>query len=278
MIDRKERRAELIKIINEKVKGKILPCHDEFGHHYKFVDSGIIVDSVTTKNILEKEHLIPWAAKLAIEFLEEDNRFERLKGPERNVLMTGAQFKYKDERDSAGDIGTITHNTIELYINDWIQTDIKPETIRSYIPEGADPRVVAACRCAENAFIKYDVTPLACELLVGTPGVSAGTLDLLVMGKGKIVELWDFKTSNGIDDFFYGLQTSTYRQMFTRMSGIYVHKVRIIKLDKFSDRPKVYNVLRPNILYNVFKSLSHVYDFRNNGKDNLVEDKIIIKI
>jgi hypothetical protein len=276
-IDLKAKKAYYIDILNRKVKGKIIPCHDEYGHHYQFVESGIIVDSVTTKNILEKEHLIPWAAKLAIEFLMQDNRFERLQGVERESLMTAAQFKYKDERDQAGDIGTIVHNAIEIYINDWIATDFKPESIVRYLPEGVDPRAVAACRCAENAINKYNVIPIACELLVGNPNVSAGTLDLLVMTQKGKLELWDWKTSNSIDDF-YALQTGVYRRFLIHMSGLFCSNVRIIKLDKFSDKPKVYNVPKPDVAYNTFKLLSSVYDYMNDGEAKLIEDKVIVRI
>lgn len=277
MVDLKKKKQYYLSVIDEKVRNKISPCHDSFGHHYRFNETGIIVDSVTTKNILEKEHLIPWAARLAIEFLEENDRFERLKGPERDVVMSGAMFKYKDERDSAGDIGTLAHNAIELYLNDWITTDIRPQSIISYIPKGVDPRVIAACRCAENALIKYEVVPIACELLVGNPNVSAGTLDLLVMTKSGKLELWDWKTSNNIDDF-YAMQTSAYRRFLHYMSGLDCKKIRIIKLDKYSDKPKIYNVADMRMEYSVFKSLSHVYDYKNNGSDKLIEDKIIVKI
>lgn len=277
MIDFKSKKQHYLSVIKEKVLNKISPCHDASGHHYRFNETGIIVDSVTTKNILEKEHLIPWAAKLAVEFLEDNNRFERLKGPEREVVMSGAIFKYKDERDSAGDIGTLAHNAIELYCNDWIATDIRPQSIVSYLPKDIDPRVIAACRCAENALIKYEVIPIACELLVGNENVSAGTLDLLVMTKYGKLELWDWKTSNNIDDF-YAMQTSAYRKFLFSMSGLNCIKIRIIKLDKYSDKPKVYNVANMRMEYNVFKSLSHVYDYRNNGSDKLIEDKVIVKI
>jgi hypothetical protein len=56
----KKNKAEKIKgIIKEKVDGKIIPKHDEFGHHYQFVKTGKIVDSVTTQlNWLAKPHLI----------------------------------------------------------------------------------------------------------------------------------------------------------------------------------------------------------------------------
>lgn len=271
------------KILDEKVKGKWVPCHDEFGHHYRHVETGEVVDSVTTKNILAKEHLVSWAAEVAILFLEEENRFERLKGPERDVILNAAKFKHTDIRDDAGDVGTAAHKMIELYVNDWIHTGIRASSIMRYVPEGIDPRAIAAARCAENFLVKENVTPIASELTVGIPGLSAGNLDLLVLTKDGKIELIDWKTSNAID-MFYALQTAAYRKFLMHMcqdgrkQPLYISKIRIVKLDKFSDRPKVFWVPRMNEAFRMFGMVSELYDYKNSGIDNIPADKVIIKI
>lgn len=275
-------KQKYIDILKDKVFGKIVAAHDEKGHHYRFIDSGNLVDSVTTKNILQKEHLISWAARLAIEFLEKEDRFLGLKDPERRAdLMTSAQFQYKDFRDDAGDVGTIAHHIIEAYIGDWITTGIRPNDMVGYVPNNCDPRAIAAARCAKVAFDKYpELEPLACEMLVGIDGVSAGTLDLLMMNTvtGE-VELWDWKTSNNIDEFYW-LQISAYAEMLSRMTekAIVISKARIIKLDKYSDKPKIYRVTNLDYGYQLFETLSYFYDGWRNAKSNIEEDKKVVYI
>lgn len=276
-------KEQVLDIINAKVRGKIIPCHDEFGHHYKFVETGEIVDSVTTKNIMNKEHIAAWAVGLAIEFLEQGDRFDRLKGPDREAIITGAKYKHTDVRDEAGDVGTAAHTVIEFYINDWIYTGIRPASIMKYIPEGMDPRAIASVRCAENALIKEEVTPVACELLVGIPGISAGTLDLLVLDKNGRLWLYDWKTSNQMD-IFYVCQTSAYRKFLMHMVkegrkyGLYIHGIKIIKLDKFSNRPKIYNIPNMDVGYRNFLYNHYLYDWKNNGIEKFVDNKQIIRI
>jgi len=273
-------KQQYLDILKEKVFGKIIAAHDEKGHHYKFVESGSIVDSVTTKNIIQKEHLIAWAVKLGVEFLEQENRFEALKDPERRSdVLTAALFKYKDFRDDAGDVGTVAHHIIEAYIEVWTTTGTRPSNIIDYVPNNCDPRAVAAARCASAAFDKYpELEPLACEMLVGIDGVSAGTLDLLMFNNitGE-VELWDWKTSNNIDDFYW-LQISAYAEMLRRMTDnkISITNARIIKLDKFSNRPKIYRVENLDNGYQLFETLSYFYDGWRTAGSNIIEDKKVV--
>ena len=269
-------------ILKDKVDGKWIPCHDEFGHHYRHVESGEVVDSVTTKNILNRPHLVPWAAELAVKFLEEEDRWQRLKGPERETLINAAVLKHTDVRDDAGDVGTAAHKVIELYCTDWILTGNRPPTMMRYVPTGMDPRAIAAVRCAENFLVKENVTPIACELLVGIPGLSAGTLDLLVLNKEGKIELVDWKSSNNID-IYYSLQTAAYRRFLMNMCRdgskypLFVSKIRIVKLDKFSDRPKVFWVPKMDLAYRMFVHINEIYEYINSG-EKIPMDKVIIKI
>lgn len=267
-------------IIKEKVEGKIITCHTLQEHRYKFVDSGEIVKSVTTKNILDKPHIVPWAIGLAIDFLE--GKWERLSGPERDSLIKGAKLQYIDNRDSAGSIGTKAHLIIESYEKQWIETGIRPASIMPFIPEGSLPQVIGACRSAEAAFDKYKVVPVAFELLVGIPSTKtieggAGTLDLIVMDEQGNLELWDWKSSNSINDF-YACQTSAYEKFFRKMTKLKVKKIRIFKIDKWSNKFKVYLVTDPLKAYRAYKNISATHSWVYDGEDKLKEDRIIIKI
>lgn len=266
--------------IAEKVTGKIVPRHTIDKHVYEFVATGRRVDSVTQKNILDKPHLIPWAVGLAIDFLEKDNRFEQLKGPTRESLLMTAKFVHRDTRDEAGTLGGQAHAVIETWLKEWIRTGIRPiDDIRAFlaIKGTQDHRVWAAARSAEAAFNKYKVEPVAVEIIVGIDGEGAGTLDLMVLTDEGELELWDWKSSNQVNDF-YAMQVAAYRRYFMHMTGLKVGKVRIFKIDKAMDRFHSYLVPFPNEAAAAFRGLSKAYDWLANSKDKLVEDKKRITI
>lgn len=267
------------KIISEKVNNKIVAEHSVFGHFYRFTSDNSIIASVTTRNILEKKHLPIWAVKLAIEFLEEGDRWKRLKGSERNELIKAAQFIHTDVRDTAGTIGSRVHKILEDFETEWITTGLKPKDIRKFILPEDDPRVYGGARSGEAAFEKYKVIPIAIELLVGIPGIGAGTLDLIVINEKGELELFDHKTSNFVKgNDFYACQVATYKFFFEKMTGLKIKRSRIIHLDKWSNKFHVYNVPNEKQAYDIFKHLSKVYDWLNNGEEKLKEDKIIVKI
>jgi len=269
---------EVKKIIEEKVIGKIKACHTLDGHFYEFVETGDKTASVTSKLILEKKHLIPWGIGLAIEFLEAENRWERLKGPEREDLIKAAKLQYTDVRDAAGSIGHRAHSHIEAYEKKFMETGTRPENILEFVPPGESPAVIAACRSAEKAFQKYDFLPIACEILVGIPGVGAGTLDLIVMNKKGELELIDHKSSNQIAQEAYNMQVNAYRYFFEKMTGLKIKRSKIFKIDKTSDRFKVYRVEHYKEGVKAFKAISTVYDWVHNEKEKCPEDKIVVKI
>ncbi len=269
--------AQIRQIIQDRVIGKVKACHSESGHFYQIDGSLGLTASVTSKNIIDKPHIVQWAVGLAIDFLEAGDNWQRLKTPERESLIKAAKLQYRDVRDDAGTIGGIAHGVIEAYEKTWIETGIKPPNIKAFIPKGSVPQVIGACRSAEQAFNKYKVIPIAFELLVGLPRIGAGTLDLIVMNEKGELELWDHKTSNNVNDY-YAIQTAAYCHFFERMTGLKIKRIKILKIDKWSDRFKVYNVLNRRDAYRAFKAVSTVYDWLNNGEDKLVEDKLIVKI
>lgn len=275
------------------VIGKIKPLHTIDKHIYGFVASGHVVDSVTQKNILEKPHLIPWAVGLGISFLEEDNRFEQLKGPTRDDLIMTAKFIHRDARDQAGGWGTLVHDNIEEWVNEWLATGTRPAPIVDILKAKRidDYHVWGGVRSGEAVFNAYNCLPAATEILVGKDGEKkaegAGTLDMLVWvpsarfnASGVEVghlELWDWKTSNNVDDF-YAMQVSAYRRYFQHMTGLKIKFVKIFKLDKESDRFKCYDVPRPNEAAAAFRAISRVYDWRENGRKKLIEHRNRAKI
>lgn len=268
-------------IIQSKVTGRVVAAHDEFGHHYK-LPSGEVVDSVTTKLIVDKPHLIKWAVRMGFEWMEQENRWQRLNKDNRDEFLKGAILAHTDYRDTAGSIGHQAHAVIEQYLNTWMAMGAEPKDIKDLVPFGSQYQVFGAVRSAEAGFKKYHVVPVASELLVGSDKYQcAGTLDALmlyVFAPGVYeLELWDFKSSNQVSDS-YALQVSAYKKFFEDMTGLKIKRCRILHIDKYSDKFKFYNV--PNIVkaFKAFKAINEVYNWVNNHSAKLIEDKIIIKI
>jgi hypothetical protein len=269
---------QIQKIIAEKVTGKIVPQHDEHGHHYKFVETGTVVDSVTTINgWIAKHHLAYWAAGCAIEWLEQHDRIARLQGPEREQIIKGAKAAHTDIRDDAGFVGTQAHDCIERYLKAWLKTGVRPSDIRLFFPteEGdsvfgfyvpdigksivlTDARAVASARAAEALMIKEEIIPVATEILVGDEHYSAGTLDFMCLHKGKLV-IWDWKTSNNVDEYGYPLQVGAYKGFFEKMTRLKVQGLVIMKLSKDSASFEAYDVPDLKEAYECFKLLSKFY-------------------
>lgn len=273
--------AKIRSIIAEKVSGKIVAAHDEFGHHYK-LPSGVIVDSVTTKLILDKPHLVKWAIRMAFEWMEQDNRWQKLNITNRDTYLQGATLAHTDVRDDAGSIGHQVHAVLEEYLNKWIASGLSPLDIKTFVKQDANYRVFGATRSAEAGFKKYQVIPVASELLVGSEKYKcAGTLDALMLNVSfpgfPELELWDFKSSNAVNDQ-YALQIAAYKKFFEDMTGLKIKRCRILHLDKTSDKFKFYNVPRLPQALKAFKAIATVYDWTKDGHKKLVEDKVVIKI
>lgn len=268
-------------IISEKVIGKIIPEHSEFGHFYRF-PSGKLVSSVTTKLVVDKPHLVKWAAKMAFEWMEQENRWQKLTIENRESYLQGAVLAHTDVRDDAGNVGTQGHNVIDEYMKIWIATGNRPEDIRTLVPEGSHYRVVAIARAAEAIFNKFHCVPIATEIVVGSEKWNcAGSLDAMVMTEEfpgfPQLELWDWKSSNNISDS-YAMQVSAYKSFFEEMTGLKIAKCKVVKLDKYSDKFKIYNIPNLPSAFKAFKAISSVYDWLNNSKSKLTEDKKIIKV
>lgn len=274
---------EIKAIIEKKVVGKITPAHDERGHHYAFVGdkSGLVVDSVTTKLVLDKPHLVRWAVRISFEWME--SKWASMTKENREEYLKGAQESPYDVRDEAGQTGHIAHDAIEMYVKDWIATGIRPLDIKVYVKpkEGAllDYRAVAAARSAEALFKKKNVVPIASEILVGLKRYkSAGTLDMLILNLDtNEIELWDWKTSNAVNDT-YAMQVAAYKKFFEGMTKLTIAKSKIIHLSKESDVFHVYNIPDIDLAWKAFLDIGKVYDWVKNGREKLSKDIKVITL
>jgi len=260
-------------VINRTIVGKILPAHDEKGHHYRFFDTDLVVDSVTTiiGRVLSKPHLLPRAIRRGVLWLEINDRWQNLKDPTlREEYITGAISAHTDIRDDAGGVGTIAHDAIEKYINIWLETGEAPLDIRKMFANEDEPRAIAAARGAEELMKKHNVVPIASELLVGDKKVSAGTLDFLCLWDGELT-LVDWKSSNSIGDD-YAMQTAAYKKFFEHMTDMKIFQIKIVHLSKDMAKFGVYNVVAPYLAYQAFRSLCCFDRYWSNQSQKLTKD------
>ncbi len=234
------------------------------------------MDSVTTKLILDKPHLVKWAVKLGFEWME--TRWGTMTKENRDSYLEGAVLAHTEVRDFAGDIGSITHQALEDWANKWIENGSRPPDIKEFIPADANYRVVAAARSGEAAIIKTGCIPIACELLVGSRRFkSAGTLDLLMWNpKYQTIELFDYKSSNAVHDE-YAIQTAAYKRFFEDMTGLKITTTKILHLSKDYDKFSIYIVPNPEEDFKAFLGISKAYDWRKDGRKKLEKDiKVLV--
>lgn len=179
--------SEYRRIIAEKIpKGTVVPMHDEFGHRYRHVPTGMTTRSVTTKaGILEAPHLKKWSVSLGIELIDKNwDAIVKASPEDRDKWFKQAIMVHDDVFRDAGNIGTMGHGGIERYLNAWMATGVRPADIKEFVPDPTKPglsvdgRLYAIARSAELFMRDFDVEPVASELLVASVKHKlAGTLD-----------------------------------------------------------------------------------------------------
>ena len=270
-----EKVEKIQEIIKLKVTGVYEANHDTSGHRYLNTKTGHRLRSVTTKlQILSKPHLLRWAVKVAIEWLQVEDRWTRLNNEAwHEEMISGAQMAHLGIRDEAGGVGTIAHDAAERYENDWIASGEQPKDIKVFLPENADPRSVASARAVEMFFKKRNVIPIASEILVGDVRYSAGQLDLLCLLDGKLT-LIDHKTSNGVDEISYAMQVAAYKYFFEKMTGLKIQQVKILHLSKDYDKFTIYNVKYLPQAFKAFRHVCGLYDWMYDNRKVKIEKDI----
>lgn len=173
---------ELRETIKEKLPASLVIAeHDHSGHHYRYLPTNKVYDSVTTKSgILDNPRLKRWAANLAIEYI--DRNWDTIStAKNKKDHYKAALLSHEDTFEDAGNIGTQGHDAIERYLKRWIKTNIKPTDIRKFIL-GEDSRLWAITRSAEMFINDFEMIPIAAEVLVASPRHEfAGMLDCLAI-------------------------------------------------------------------------------------------------
>lgn len=297
-------------VIKEKIpEGLIVSAHDDLGHHYRHTPTGQIFDSVTTQmqGVIDDSHLKVWAARLAVEHMDNSLTFNPEMLKDRNImeqLKDASIMKHRDTFEDAGGIGTVGHGAVEEYSIDWINTKIQPKEVEKFI-SGKDAREWAILRSAIEFFNDYYFLPIASELLVcNLKDKYAGTLDCLgfviipekrctkengrhdfwnesskdwrkkicytcgLKAKYKFA-LIDYKTSNSIQKKpKYCAQVSAYAKAFTSMTGLKPEILIIVRIDKKQAKYETLKVSDPADCYKAFLDMKKVNIWLNSKSDH----------
>lgn len=306
-------------VIAERIpKGIIAPAHDEFGHHYMYVPTGQVFDSVTTQmqGVLDNPHLKVWAARLAVDYIVDSVQRDRtILDRDTDELKTAAVMVHKDTFEDAGGIGTVGHGAVENYLLKWMQTGIRPENFEKFI-SGQDSREWAILRSALAFMDDFYFLPVASELLVcNIKDNYAGTLDCLgfiiipeykcTSESGKHSFLWsassrdwrkkqcihcryigtykfamiDWKTSNAIQHKpAYYAQVSAYNKALQIMTGLKTDILVIVRLDKKQAKYEILQVLNEKTCYQAFKDMKKISAWLKIKHTDTIIKKEIIKI
>jgi len=268
-----EKVEKIQEIIKLKVLGVWEKRHTEAGHRYANLQTGHIVDSVTTQigAVIAKPHLIKWAIKMALNWLLEGDRLEKLRNiHSREEMFAGAMLAHTDFRDEAGSVGSLAHSGVERWLNDGIASGVLSEDITKFAVVNCDPRAIAAMRSVEKLFKDKNITPIATELLVGDIRYSAGQLDSLVFWENDLC-LLDWKSSNQVSQE-YILQAVAYLKFFESMTLLKIKKIKIVQMNKDQDKYTVYNVGNIAASWRAFKQLCGLYKWRKDRKNVLEKD------
>lgn len=208
--------------------GTVVLEFDEENHVYKF--NGVPVDGVTTVtgSAIDKSFvLMPWAVKMAEEYLLEhwpNDGYVPKNSDIQKSLFEGMKKAHYRKKKQAADVGTEAHKWIEGYIRAGML--FKPEP-----PKPTDKQA----RHAIEAYLRYeDKTHMVYKetekKVFSLKHVYAGTLDIVAVIDGMDT-LPDIKTSNSYREE-YALQTAGYCEAYNEEHGTNMVNRVILMLPK----------------------------------------------
>lgn len=167
---------------------------DVASHKYT-LDNKPLTGVTTVFNVIAKPALIPWAAKMTVEYIKEHQPATTEINGHDFIIYTPAQLHdtleaakkaHTAKRDTAGDLGTLAHSWIEKFA------------------KGKDPKPNKKIAFITDNFVKWatdnKVEFLESEVRVYSEKLwYAGTCDMVFMMNGKKY-VGDVKTQNALYD------------------------------------------------------------------------------
>ena len=187
-------------------------------HHYYYADADgtkAYTGITTILGVLAKPALIPWAARMAVDYIREncEEREDVGSGPAPDYVYHASEYvlekaksAHTRKKEEAGAHGTDAHALVEEYVNLSLANGGGPVSIG-----GAWGKLAPI-----SSFITWAVENvdhfLFSERRMAHPELFiAGTADFAYVGKDGRRYMADFKTSGGIYGIDYWLQVAAYR-------------------------------------------------------------------
>jgi hypothetical protein len=295
--------VQLRKKLNEVFyEGRVVPKHTETQHFYQDVEDGQIYASVTTKtSLLSRDYYKQLAADKAVDHIQSHvMQFSVMEPEQITEVFTYAREAHVHDLSRAGMWGTHGHDTVDKYVDRWITTGKRPESMTEFFGDVSNEGKCAALS-AEKFMHDYTLFPLASELkVISKKHAYAGTLDSLWLigdvykdrvgetncehdwfnkSKDRVacglcgreeklsVLLGDWKTSNYIfgvgtmSKFDYALQVMAYAIALKEMAGITCKKYWIVRLDKQSPHYEIGVITDPKRATKAFLAINEVSNF-----------------
>lgn len=192
-------------------RGDIKLDFNDSSHRYTIYHKGVQLYGTcgvtTVIGILDKPQLVQWSANVTNEAwiagLTSTKKIDELV---LKRLSKEAPLAWRMKRDAAGDVGTLIHAWIELYINYKLGKGEKPELPENNI---ISTSVIKFLEWERDGGITFIETEKKCYSLKHN---IAGTCDFLYKTKEGKLGIGDIKSSKGIYDSFF-LQVAAYRYM-----------------------------------------------------------------
>lgn len=208
----------------------------EGNKHDYYLDGKRMTGVTTILGVLAKPALIPWAARMAVEYIKENAEvFDHDTYPLYQVkpnTLEEAKTVYAKKRDEGATKGTSTHSEVERYIRFCIQENGGTPVLES-------PHFV---QCGLSDFIKWAIKEnikfLASEKQMYSKELFvAGTADFIFEKDGKTY-IGDIKTYKKIWDRTPFYQCAGYALMWEEMHGTEHKCVPTISGQLCTDFPK----------------------------------------
>lgn len=172
-------------------------------------------------NVIAKPALIPWAVKMALEYIEKvtpDIEFGYSKD-QWHQFLDEAKGAHTRKTSHAAGLGTDAHALVEIYIKQCLAANggVPMEAFNLLAP---DPRVVEFADWAVARHKQTGFKFILAEVPLADPKLAiAGTPDFI--GEETVESIWtpiigDLKTGSGIYDRTYFFQMAAYAYMWMK--------------------------------------------------------------
>lgn len=186
---------------------------DEKTHSY-YIDEKRATGVTTIIGVLAKPALIPWAARMTVEWLRETCEWSQdgLADTRRYSVsedeLEEAKVAHTKKKEAAGEHGTGAHEAVEVWVNECL-TKYEGKPVNDFAADSDDPILKFKSWAVENIdqFLFSERRMYNKELFI------AGTADFAYIGKDGKRYMADFKTSSGIYGIDYWLQVAAYRYL-----------------------------------------------------------------